>query len=149
MHSWSSLDGEAWFRTAANLPAAIEGIELAGARLELDIFLPIGAGIYVNGVERYREPSWADTRAVPLLLAEPCQPGAALALAVRCNAGDGFGLFLSANLRASPIEQAAFALDTAAGQMTFSRFLAEQAGDVATWERAAADLDLAALAAND
>lgn len=149
MHSWSSLDGEAWFRTTADLPAAIEGIGLAGARLELDIFLPIGAGVYVDGVERYREPSWADTRAVPLLLAERFQPGRPLALAVRCNAGDGFGLFLFANLRASTVERVAFDLDTAAAQMTFTRFLAEQAGQLATWERAAAGLDLAALAAND
>ncbi len=149
MHSWSSLDGEAWFRATADLPAEIAGIALTGARLELDIFLPIGAGVYVNGVEKYREPSWADTRAVPLLLDEHFQPGAPLALTVRCNAGDGFGLFLFANLRASTVEQAAFDLDTVAGQMTFTHFLAEQAGELPAWQRAADSLDLAALAAND
>ncbi len=151
MHSWSSLDGEAWFRTTADLPAAVEGIALAGARLELDIFLTIGAGVYVNGVERYREPSWADTRAVPLLLAEQWQPGQPLALAVRCNAGDGFGLFLFANLRASAVDQVIFDLDAVAGQMTFTQALAAAGSDadMAAWERAAAGLDLAALAAND
>jgi len=149
MHSWSSLDGEAWFRATADLPAEIAGIGLTGARLELDIFLPIGAGVYVNGVERYREPSWADTRAVPLLLDENLQPGRPLALTVRCNAGDGFGLFLWANLRASTVDQAIFDLDTVAGQMTFTHFMAEQAGDLTTWAQAAASLDLAALAAND
>ncbi len=151
MHTWSSLDGEAWFRTTAEPPAAIAGIALAGSRLELDIFLTIGASVYVDGVERYREPSWADTRAVPLLLAEQWQPGRPLALTVRCNAGDGFGLFLSADLRASAVEQVIFDLDAVAGQMTFTHALAaaEQATDMAAWERAAASLDLTALATDD
>ena len=125
------------------------GIPLAGSRLELDIFLPIGAGVYVNGKERYREPSWADTRAVPLLLAEKLDPSAPLALVVRCNAGDGFGLFVFAKLRASAIEQTVFALDTVRAQLTFTRFLAEKAGKLPVWEQAAAALNLDALAAND
>ena len=149
MHTWSSLDGEAWFRANVALPDEVAGIPLAGSRLELDIFLPIGAGVYVNGKERYREPSWADTRAVPLLLEESLDPRAPLALVVRCNAGDGFGLFIFANLRASAIERVVFGLDIVRAQMTFTRFLAEKAGKLPVWEQAAAALNLDALAAND
>ena len=86
---------------------------------------------------------------MPLLLAEKLDPSAPLALVVRCNAGDGFGLFVFANLRASAIEQTVFALDTVRAQMTFTRFLAEKAGKLPVWEQAAAALNLDALAAND
>jgi alpha-mannosidase len=149
MHTWSSLDGEAWFRANVTLPDAVAGIPLGGSRLELELMLPIGAVVYVNGKERYREPSWADTRAVPLLLEDSLDPSVPLALAVRCNAGDGFGLFIFANLRASAVEQVVFALDTVRGQMTFTRFLAQKAGRLAAWEQAAEALNLDALAAND
>jgi alpha-mannosidase len=132
----------------------VEGIPLAGAALELVIFLPIGAAFYVNGQEMYREPSWADTRPVPLLLAERFEPGRPFTLAVRCNAGDGFGLFLSAVPRFSSLAAVAFELDTVRAQMAFTRYLAERArGQEArrfrrAWQAAAAQLNLDALAAN-
>jgi len=153
-HTWSSADGEAWFRTTLNLPAEVEGIPLAGSTLELIIALTIGASIYVNGEEMYREPSWSDTRAVPLVLTEDYQPGSPWTLAIRCNAGDGFGAFIAAYLRFSSLADIAFRLDLARMQMAFTRFLVEQ-GDgaspekMAAWERAAAALDLEALEDND
>lgn len=154
-HAWSSQDGEAWFRTVVELPETIEGLPLAGSRLEMEVFLAIGASVYVDGVERYREPSWTDSRPVPLLLVEDYQPGTPLHLAVRANAGDGFGFFVHANLRASGLADAIFELDLLAAQLSFTHTLATRAKDAQgrslqrAWERAAATLPLDALAAND
>src|SRR5690242_17903259 len=64
MKTWSSADGEAWFRTTLNIPDIIEGVPLAGSRLELEVFLAIGATIFVNGKEMFREEFWTDSRAV-------------------------------------------------------------------------------------
>jgi hypothetical protein len=89
----------------------------------MEVFLAIGASVYVDGVERYREPSWTDSRPVPLLLVEDYQPGTPLHLAVRANAGDGFGFFVHANLRASALAEAIFELDLLAAQLNFTHFL--------------------------
>src|ERR1043165_7856643 len=70
MKTWSSADGEAWFRTRLTIPAVVEGIDLAGSRLELEVFLAIGATIYVNGHEMFHEDFWTDSRAVSLVLTE-------------------------------------------------------------------------------
>jgi alpha-mannosidase len=152
-YAWSSLDGEAWFRAGLTLPAEIEGVALSGV-LELEIFLALGATVYVNGVEKYREPSWSDTRSVRLPLAEVYHPGERLDLTVRCHAGDGFGFFLSSILHVGSLDQAIFDLDTIRGQMAFTHFLAEQPTGVdqaaarTAWDAAAAALNLDALAAN-
>ncbi|MCD6289902.1 MAG: hypothetical protein J7M34_05305, partial [Anaerolineae bacterium] len=152
--TWSSAEGEAWFRTTLDLPAEVEGIPLVGSTLELVVFMTIGASIYVNGEEKYREPSWADTRAIPLVLTEDYQPGSPWTLAVRCNAGDGFGVFIAADLRFSNLADVIFRINLVRMQMAFTRFLAEQEGaaipgGMAAWERAAAALDLEALEGND
>lgn len=153
MRTWSSADGEAWFRLKPALPAEVEGIDLAGTDVELDIFLTIGAAVYVNGELRFREPSWSDTRAIPLPLTRHYRPGEPLTLVVRCNAGDGFGLFLSAGLRFGRLADAIFELDVARSQFAFTRFLAEAGADradkAAAWQRAADALDLGALDRND
>ena len=125
--TWSSKDGEAWFHTRLDLPGQVEGIRLTGSKLELEILLPIGATIYVDGKEMYSEPSWADTRAVRLLLAERFRPETPLALVVRCRAGDGFGVFIESNLRFSSLDNAIFELDLLRAQLAFTRFLAGQA----------------------
>jgi alpha-mannosidase len=158
-HTWSSAEGEAWFRATIHPPEAIEGIPLAGSRVELIIFLALGATIYLNGREVRRERSWTDSRAVALTLLVSYQPGSSLTIAVRANAGDGFGAFIGAGLRFSTVADAAFELDLARTQMTFTHFLAHKpsasprakgaAARRATWKRAAAALDLDALAAND
>ena len=179
MKTWSSGDGAAWFRTTVRPPEQVEGISLAGSQLELEIFLAIGATVYVNGVERFHEDFWTDSRAVLLRLSEHYEPGEPLTLAVRCNAGDGFGLFLLANLRFSVISDAVFELDLTRSQLNFTNFLvagggAREGSDstrptaggpvdkvvqaetspvnsalAEVWERAAHALDLAALAQND
>jgi alpha-mannosidase len=154
-HSWSSLDGDAWFRTVSQLPAEVEGIAVAGSQIEMEVFLAIGASIYLDGVERYREPSWTDSRPVPLHLVDDYQPGTPLQLAVRANGGDGFGLFIRGQLRASKLADAVWALDLINAQLTFTRYLVERAAPAArrtlarAWEHAAAALRLDRLAAND
>ena len=70
MKTWSSGDGAAWFRTTVHPPEQVEGISLAGSQLDLEIFLAIGATVYVNGVERFHEDFWTDSRAVLLRLSE-------------------------------------------------------------------------------
>jgi len=147
--NWSSQDGEAWFRAALTPPAQVEGIDLAGTRLEMDLFLAIGATIYVNGEKMYSEPSWSDTRAVPLLLQESYTPGQPLFLTVRCNQGDGFGLFVNAGLHFSRLADAIFELDLVKSQFDFTKYLAgEDPQRLALWEQAAATLNLDALAEN-
>ncbi len=154
-HTWSSLDGEAWFRTTVRLPEQIEGLPLAGSQLEMQVFLTIGASVYVDGVERFSEPSWTDSRPVPLLLVKDYRPDTPLHLAVRTNAGDGFGFFVHANLRASALADAIYELDLLAAQMAFTHTLAARARDAEArklkraWQQAAAALPLDALAAND
>src|SRR5450759_3083967 len=74
MKTWSSADGVAWFRTTLHPPEQVEGISLAGSQLDLEIFLAIGATVYVNGVERFHEDFWTDSRAVLLRLAESYEP---------------------------------------------------------------------------
>lgn len=123
MKTWSSADGEAWFRATLQLPEQIEGIALAGTTLDLEIFLAIGASVYVNGVERFSENFWTDSRAILLRLSEHWQPGEPLHLAVRCNAGDGFGLFLLARLRLGVISDLVFNLDLLRSQFNFTHFL--------------------------
>ena len=147
--SWSSLDGEAWFRASVTPPAEVEGIDLTGCRLEMDMFLAIGASVYVNGKEMYTEPSWTDTRAVPLLLQESYTPGQTLSLVVRCKQGDGFGLFIAAALNFSRLSEAVFELELVKSQFAFTGYLAGANPEkLALCERAAAALDLEALAAN-
>lgn len=123
MKTWSSADGEAWFRTQIQIPADVEGISLNGSRLDLEVFLAIGASVYVNGKEMFREAFWTDSRAVILTLTESYIPGQPLHLAVRCNAGDGFGLFLLANLRFAVLDDAIFEMDLARSQLNFTHFL--------------------------
>jgi alpha-mannosidase len=179
MKTWSSGDGVAWFRTTVQPPQQVEGVSLAGSQLFLEIFLAIGATIYVNGEERFKEAFWTDSRAVSLLLTDSYTAGEPLTLAVRCNAGDGFGLFLLANLRFSTISDMVFDLDLIRSQLNFTNFLVSggkaREGSASTrptagapvdgnvpstslpdnparieaWERAATALDLAALAQND
>ena len=155
--TWSSLDGEGWFRTSIDLPGEVQGVSLAGSKLELDIFLTIGATVYVNGIQCYREPSWADSRAVPLLLSESLRPGQPVTLAVRCNAGDGFALFALAALRISALAEAVYRLDLLRSQLAFTRFLmdrqvrkgAPDAARLSAWQSGVALLDVSALDAND
>ena len=152
MRTWSSLDGEAWFRTAPALPAAVEGIDLTGSAVEMNFMMVIGGTVYVNGEARYTEPSWCDTRAVPLPLLDHYIPGTPLSLAVQGNAGDGFGLFLHASLHFSRLAEAINALDIVRSQWLFCAYLLEQpghAGQAHLLEAAAAALNLDALAAND
>jgi alpha-mannosidase len=153
METWSSADGAAWFRTVVHLPDQIEGIPLAGSQLDLEIFLAIGATVYVNGVERFHEDFWTDSRAVLLRLTEDYQPGEPLTLAVRCNAGDGFGIFLQAGLRFSIISDAVFELDLIRSQLNFTNFIITSGHAGADWEaawgRAANALDTTALAQSD
>lgn len=148
-HTWSTLDGEAWFRTRLDPPTEVEGISLAGSRLELDLFLVTGATVYINGNATYYEPSWTDTRAVPLLLEESYVPGKPITLAIRCKQGDGFGLFIGAGLYFQRLADVIFDLDLVKSQLTFTQYLAAQTPELtyglAVWDQAVAEINQDAL----
>ena len=152
-HSWSSAEGGAWFKTTLDLPPDIEGVSLVGSRLDLEILLPLGAAFYLNWKEIYREPSWADTRAFFLPLFDHYRPSQPLELAAHCSASDGVGLYASARLRFSNLDEAIFDLDLIGAQMKFTHFLTGKDDPnqekKSLWEKAAITLDFAALAAND
>ena len=148
-YTWSSQDGEAWFRCEFNPPPVVDGLPLAGAQVELEMVLPTGATIYLEGEALYSEPSWVDTRVVSLKLTDNYQPGKPLHLVVRCKSGDSFGLFLEAGLRYSRLADACFELDILKSQLDFTQFLCLARPDLlAAWNAATAALDLAALAEN-
>ncbi len=109
-------------------PAASEGIDLAGAALEMVFILAIGATVYVNGRRAYYDRWWADTRGVPLLLSEQVRPGLPLTVAVHAEQGDGFGIFIQTMLRYSRLEEFLFDLDLFRQQMAFTHHLASRAG---------------------
>ena len=152
--SWSPLDGEGWFRWNPHLPAEIAGIPLLGSQVNFEFFLTIGAGIYVNGKEMFREPSWSDSLAVKLTIFEHYQPDSPLSLEIRCNAMDVLGSFQSANLKFSKITEVVFDLDLVSAQILYCQFLASQEKPGSKPEGQVLDeavkiLDLAALNAND
>ena len=84
-HFWSSADGEGWFRLGFNPPSEIEGIAIAGSKIDFELFLPIGAAIFLDGKEMYREASWTDTRGVRVVLIESFKEGASINLELHCN----------------------------------------------------------------
>jgi alpha-mannosidase len=135
-------------------PATIEGIPTAGARVELPLFALVHSQVFVDGVERLAEPSWLDSRAVPLVLCESYRPGQSLQVTIHAYQGDGFGICLVQHVEISSLEQVVFDLQVLANQMTFAHLLSFDSGRAdpgwqALWQQAAEALDLSALAEND
>lgn len=155
-YSWSSASGDAWFGRVIQLPADIHGLKTEGHQLELVVFCPIGATVYVNGQEVYSEPFWSDTRAVPIVISEAYRPEKPLDIRIRAKQGDGFGLFVHADLIMQPLTDAIFSLEASAEQLRFCQYILErdEAEGVpstrrSAWEEAVGLYDLAALADND
>ena len=152
-YTWSGAAGDAWFRRTFRFPELVEGISTAGARIELPLIVPIHSAIHVDGVERVAEPSWLDTRAVPLAICERYQPEQSIQVTLHAYKGDGFGLFLIDHAEVSTVEEAAFQLEVLRNQLAFTRHIAYEshAADAAwrsAWEEAIARLDMAALDRN-
>ncbi len=150
-HTWSSAEGEGWFRKDIKLPESVEGIDLNDSLVEFEFMLPIGAGILLNGVEVYRERSWTDSRAVRLKLEEHFDPKMPLMVEVRCNTSDGLAQFLNASLEISHLAKIIFKLDLVKSQVIFCRFLSgNETGSEksAVLAKAIEALDLEALSAN-
>jgi alpha-mannosidase len=153
-HNWSSADGEGWFHLDFTLPTAIEGIAIAGSKIEFELFLPIGASVFLDGKEMYREPSWTDTRGVRVVLLESFQEGISFSLEMHCNQADGLAQLLTTTLYISKLSEVIFDLDMVSAQITFCKFLTETGkGDglkkTAALSEALASLNLPALDAND
>lgn len=152
-YTWAGANGDAWFRRTFTFPEEIEGIATAGSRIEMPALVAIHSALYVDGVERVAEPSWLDTRAVPLVLCEHYQPGVPVHVALRAYGGDGFGIFIVTQAEVSAIEDALLRLGTVRAQLRFAHHLAYEAPSAnpawqSAWQDAAARLDAAALAAN-
>lgn len=152
-YTWSGAAGDAWFRRIFRFPERVEGIPTRGARVELPLIVPIHSAIYVDGIERVAEPSWLDTRAIPLVISEDYQPERPIQVTLHAYQGDGFGLFLIDHAEVSTLEEAIFQLDILRQQLTFTHYLAHESPKADTawrlaWEEAAKKLDLAALEEN-
>ena len=152
--AWSSADGEGWFHQDFNLLPAIEGISIVVSKIEFEIFLPIGAAIFLDGKEMYREPSWTDTRGVRVVLIESFQECIPFSVEVHCNQADGLAQLINASLYISKLSEVIFDLDLVSAQITFCQFLAEKGKKAGREKKTAlaeaqAALDLAALDASD
>ena len=155
-YSWSSAGGDAWFGRSVQLPAEVLGLDTTGHTLELVVFCPIGATVYVNGQEVYSEPFWSDTRAVPIVIAEAYRPEKPLDVRIRAKQGDGFGLFVQAELIMQPLSDSLFSLEASAEQLRFCQYIIdrEEAEGMPSarrgpFDEAVAIYDLAALAENN
>ncbi|MHB0859450.1 MAG: alpha-mannosidase [Anaerolineae bacterium] len=151
--TWTGAAGDVWLRQAFRFPEYIEGISTQGARIELPLLVPMHSTVYVDGKEQVAEPSWLDTRAVPLVLTENYQPGQALHVAMHAFQGDGFGLYIVRNVEISSLEDVVFRLDVLRHQMGFCHYLAFEGPTASAewqeaWTRAHSALDLTALAAS-
>ncbi|MHB1295251.1 MAG: alpha-mannosidase [Anaerolineae bacterium] len=151
--TWTGAAGDVWLRKAFRFPEEMEGIPTAGARIEMPVLVPMHSVVFVDGVERVAQPSWLDTRAVPLVLTETYQPGQTLHVALHAFQGDGFGLYSVQHVEISSVEDVVFRLDVLRYQLLFCHYLGFEAPSASAewqeaWSKAAAGLNLDALAAN-
>ena len=148
--TWAGANGDAWFRRTFSFPESLYGVPTQGARIELPIMVPIHSQVYVDGVERVAEPSWLDTKATPLVLAESYEPGQTIQVTVHAHRGDGFGLFIIDHVHVSSLEERLFTLCVARGQLRFTHHLAFNSPSASSrwqtlWHKAAAKLDTQSL----
>lgn len=154
LETWSSGAGDVWARRTFSFPEQIEGISTQGATIELPLFVLVHSRIFVDGQERLAEPSWLDSRAVPLVLCKSYSSGQTLQVSIHAHKGDGFGICLVSHVAVSSVEERIAHLATVKGQMAFSRYLAydsEHACDAwrVLWQTAVAQLDTQALSTNN
>lgn len=152
--TWAGAAGEVWLRRKLRFEPVVAGIETRGASIELPFIVPIHSEVYIDGELRRAEPSWLDTRAVPLVVCDSYRPGQEIQVAIHAFGGDGFGLFLPSGARVSTLADAVWDLDVIQEQMRFTHYLAFESGDACelwqqAWRDAAAVLDLGALGAED
>ena len=154
LETWSSGAGDVWARRVFSFPEQIEGIPTRGATIELPLFVLVHSQVFVDGQERLAEPSWLDSRAVPLVLCESYCEGQTLQVSIHAFEGDGFGICIVSHVAVSSVEDRISRLATIKGQMAFARYLAfesEHSCDEwrALWATAADRLDIQALSTND
>lgn len=121
--SWSSGAGSSWINKDLVIPEEVNGVKTEGSQIVFSFMLPIGATIYLNGVQIYDEPFWADTRCVPIVLTESYKKGDKLSIAIRAKEGDGFGLFCGGWLKYSSIDKVALDLEIAREQIKFCNYI--------------------------
>ncbi|MGC9360629.1 MAG: alpha-mannosidase [Anaerolineae bacterium] len=152
--TWAGAAGEVWLRRTLRFGERVAGIGTRGASVELPFIVPIHSEVYVDGKLQRAEPSWLDTRAVPLVVCKDYQPGQEILIAIHAFGGDGFGLFMPSGARVSSLAEAAWDLDVIQGQMQFTHYVAFDGEDAcedwrAAWMKAAQALDLGALDSRD
>ena len=152
--TWAGAAGEVWLRRTLQFDDRVAGIETRGSSVELPFIVPIHSEVFVDGELRRAEPSWLDTRAVPLIVCEDYQPGQEIQIAIHAFGGDGFGLFMPSEARVSSLAEAIWDLDVIKGQIQFTHLMAFDSQDArdewqAAWTKAAQALDLGALDARD
>ncbi len=130
--TWAGAAGEVWLRRTLQFDDRVAGIETRGSSVELPFIVPIHSEVFVDGELRRAEPSWLDTRAVPLIVREDYQPGQEIQIAIHAFGGDGFGLFMPSEARVSSLAEAIWDLDVIKGQIQFTHLMAFDSQDAAT-----------------
>lgn len=152
-HNWTAAEGRAWLRRDIVLPDEVNGVSLAGARIDFIHLVPIGSTVYIDGEAKYSAPYWADSVCIPLELTPSFVPGSKHSVAINTNDGDGYGFLVIAQLNIPRLDAEAFELDLIREQLKFCRYLIERKPErVGSEERAFDDavgaLDLGALREN-
>ncbi|RED85485.1 alpha-mannosidase [Cohnella phaseoli] len=129
VYAWSPRDGDRMFFNRVSVPAMVMGIPLLSSQIGLELWLNIGAAVYVNGEAVYQVDYWADTQVVPIELTKSAGGNDTFDLFIQCKQGDGFGYFQMADIRIDALDEWIFQLDTLEEELGFVRFLIEN-GDI-------------------
>ena len=150
---WAPSQSEALFSRQIVVPESIEGVEVDGSSLELEVVL-LGGTLYVNGRPVMVDESWIDSRAVPIVLSERVRAGERFHIGICVPQGGGLGVFTVSLLRYSKVAEVMFQLNLVRQQFAFARYLVEQSVDRrGEWEilldEAIGTLSVSALENND
>ena len=118
-HSWASGENEVWFIRDISLPTEVEKISLIGSKAELLLWFAIGAEIYIDGELKAQEPFWATTLHLPITITNEIIEEKSYETAIHVHQGDGFGLFIQAEVRADAIKDVEVELDKYYSELDF------------------------------
>ena len=152
-YSWASGQNAVWFVTDMSVPTEVEKVSLIGSKTELLLWFAIGAEIYIDGELRAKEPFWASTLHLPITLADEITSERTYEFAIRVPRGDGFGLFIRAEVRTDAVNDVIIELDKYYYELKFIYNLIKEnrleAGAFDSLQSALKQTDLKSLKEND
>ena len=101
---WEPSQFEALFSREIVVPESIEGVEVDGSSLELEITFPLGGTVYIDSRPAVTEEWWTDSRIAPIVLSERVRAGERFHVGICVRKGGGFGLFVRSRLRYSKVD---------------------------------------------